>query len=240
MSVRSLSDLAQSVSCDRVTTAVRGPADADHAVVVLADDGDALASRLLSENADERRIELLIVYSPDCWWTAAPQEGWGEADSALGWLLALAETIGRPLGLAGYGRGGQGALFASLEHSGRFPAVAAVAPASDLSRWYDRDLTLQAVFASPDQARQHEAPLRLNPLQRPRSFWIACDPRDQPCTPSSLRIVTKLTASGVPVEHDLVTECGTNRLEFTYMRSSEWLAALAESLDRVGVDLPIY
>ena len=211
---------------------------ADGAIVVLLDEAGALGAigAKLAESAAAVDVGLAGVAVRDCWWT---ERSTTDELSARDWLLRECEKFPGPLAIAGCGLGGQGALTAAFEHPERFAAVAAIAPACDLGRWYDRSPSLQALFDSAEQARQWEAPLRLNPLRRPRSIWVGCDPRDRACGPSSLRVVTKLTSSGVPVEHDLKSEVGQSRLDYLVQRRDDWIGFLAEALRHTEPRLPI-
>ena len=105
--------------------------------------------------------------------------------------------------LAGVGVGGQAALKLGFG-PGRCPAVLAVAPAVDLHTVHGRGSTLDALFDSPEAARQHSVLLDVNGLTRPRRLSIRCDPSD-PWFDGAERLVMKLRSGGVPVEAEFVT-----------------------------------
>ena len=190
--------------------------------------GDETWILAVDSAAGKAGLRVEVLYQAGCWWTDPIER---EPP-----LLAFADE---PAAIAGIGIGGQAALLAAFERPDRFPAVAAIAPACDLGRWYDRMPSLQQTFTSAEQARQWEAPLRLNPLRRPRSVWVGCDPRDQPCTPSALRVTTKLTSSGIAVEHDLTSELGDDRNDYAAATANVWIPFLADAINRVDAALPI-
>ena len=212
--------------------------DAVGTLIVLPDRDTTRATLTAFEtHAGANALSVVVVRSPhppDAWWTDRET---ADGSSAASRLLSRLAEIPAPIALVGVGVGGQGALTLAFDQPERFPVVAAVAPACDLSRWYDRDDSLQVLFESSSQARQWEAPLRLNPLRRPQAFWIGCDPRDEPCAPSAMRVTTKLSSSGIAVDSDLTSEIGDSRDEYAAAVAGRIATFAAERLGRIG--LPI-
>ena len=212
-------------------------------LLILPDAGDSgsvdsgqvgAALDAVVDAAAARRIESVVAIADGCWWSDRPGRS---GRSPLEVLVDFFGERSGPAAVFGVGVGGQGALFAALERPDIFPIVAAVAPACDLGRWYPSSASLQATFETADQARQAEAPLRLNPLVRPHSFWIRCDPRDEPCAPSALRMVSKLTASGIAVDADLVSEFGVSRDAYVLAQADTMVDFIDRAVDRAPLPL---
>ena len=143
--------------------------------------------------------------------------------------------------LVGVGSGAQAALRTAYDFGREFPVVAAIAPACDLGRWYGRGTEIDEHYATSDAARQDEAPLFFNPLSRPMHQLCWCDPRDNACLPSALRVVSKVQSSGVTIEADLDTELGPSRDEYLRLRAGELARWVHDACDRAAssVELPV-
>lgn len=170
------------------------------------------------------------------------RSGWWPCGSLNEWVSnqASIEPSERCIGI-GIGSGGQSLLRAAFAEPRRWGAVATIAPACDLGRWYGRGTELDELYRSADEARQDEAPLHFNPLSRPPHQLCWCDPRDDACAPSALRVVSKLESSGVPITADLTSRLGTDRDGYVMSRSEElvsWVDDVARRMP-VGPDLPV-
>ena len=153
-----------------------------------------------------RRLRLLASTPGPVWWLDRDDPAMGDENP----LAFLAERVlpeltdGRSLPvLAGAGVGGQGALKLGFG-PGTCPAVLAVAPAVDPHAVHGRGSTLDAMFDTPEAARQHSVLLDVNGLTRPRRLAVWCDPAEV-WHPGAERFVMKLRSGGVPVEADLDT-----------------------------------
>ena len=211
--------------------------DASGTLVVLGDGTNEVEPTAFAAAAAASGLDCLWPTAAECWWVDVDEPADDVPCASRSWLCHVAETATGPCVLVGIGTGGQAAAAVAFDRPDLFVAVAAIAPASDLHQWYDRDRSLQAAFVSAEQARQHEAPLRLNPLHRPRGIWVGCDPRDRPCFPSAVRLATKLSSSGIPVESDLTTEIGDSRMEYAAARAGRIVQFLKDAAERVA--LPI-
>jgi hypothetical protein len=54
------------------------------------------------------------------------------------------------------------------------------------------------MFASPEDARQETAILKIHPLNWPKHQFVVCDPRDEYWFESAERLSLKLHSSGIP------------------------------------------
>ena len=111
--------------------------------------------------------------------------------------------------------GGQGALRLAFKHPNRFPVAAAISPAIDYHlRMDEGDETLPLMYADREAARQDTATLHVHPLNWPRSVWFACDPVDLRWHEAADRLRMKMSALGIPHEHDLETSGGGHSFEY--------------------------
>lgn len=120
------------------------------------------------------------------------------------------------IALLGTSMGGQGALRLAFRHPNKFPIAAAVAPAIDFQqRFYDDDeQTLPQMYPDAEAARQDTATLHVHPLNWPRNIWFASDPADARWHDSAQKLRMKLSALGIPHEHDLVTTGGGHSWQY--------------------------
>ena len=187
-------------------------------------DPDAPGVRALVAGLSDRGVSVRLVDAGNSWYVRkGPTPEW--------FRDALRPTLEGPCGLVGVGVGGQGALAAAYRRGDLWPVAAAVAPAGDLGRWWGRGTSLDNECRDADEARQAEAHLFFNPLSRPASQLIWCDPRDEACYPTALRAVSKVQSSGVRAEADLTTEAGESRDGYLLTRAgelAEWVAGRLE------------
>lgn len=177
--------------------------------------------------------EVIEPLASGGWWPFDSLNQWVEQASGL-------QTPHRAIAI-GVGSGGQSVLRAAYGCGSNWPAAAVIAPACDLGRWFGRGSELDSVYTNADQARQDEGPLHFNPLWRPIHQLCWCDPRDEACLPSALRVVSKSQSSGVPITADLDTAEGTSRDEYVGARASELVDWLIDVRDRIpsGPNLPV-
>lgn len=157
-------------------------------------------------------------HSQNGWWPGNSLNDWAEREN-----LADRSDVRCLLGI---GSGGQVAFRSAYAMPRLWPVVAAIAPACDLGRWYGRETEIDTLYENAASARQDEAPLFFNPLARPRNQLCWCDPRDESCLPSALRLVSKSESSGVTITSDLETERGDSRDQYLCERAEEivrWL-----------------
>lgn len=122
------------------------------------------------------------------------------------------------VGLLGTSMGGQGALRFGFKYPQKFPVVAAISPAIDFQiKVREGDETLGQMYRDVEDARQDTATLHVHPLNWPRNLWFCCDPADVRWHESAERLRMKLSALGVPHEHDLETSAGGHG--FPYYRA---------------------
>jgi S-formylglutathione hydrolase FrmB len=142
-------------------------------------------------------------------------------DHVLGWIREHWQVEPPRIALLGTSMGGQGALRMSFKHPGKFPVLAALAPAIDYhTRMDEGDETLGLMYADKEAARQDTATLHVHPLNWPRNIYFACDPTDTRWHESADRLRMKLAALGIPFEADLETSGGGHGFEY-YSRMAE-------------------
>lgn len=188
--------------------------------------------RLASLLAD-RGLRTLRPTSVGGWWRGDALTEWAEAEGHV--------SATNPGVVVGVGSGGQAAFRSAYGASTRWGVVAAIAPASDLGRWHGQGTELDGVYENADRARQDEAALHFNPLARPMAQLCWCDPRDDACLPSALRLVSKSQSSGVEIAADLETEIGASRDEYLLRRADELAAWIVDGVERIRLrpDLPV-
>jgi hypothetical protein len=167
----------------------------------------------------------LRVYSPafnGCWWLDRLCDVFPGRSSPLEWLRTTAaaeirelwNVPGRGIGLLGTGVGGNGVLQLAYRFPKEFPVVAAIAPAVDFHKHFDRDPVLQVIFSTAEAARQETATLRIHPLNWPPHQWLACDPHDPDWFDGCERLVSKLSSIGILFETDLKSTAGGRRADY--------------------------
>ena len=229
----SLPDEARTQTLDGVDLLV---SRVTHRTVVLLPDQDVegrcdpAADGLLAlrNRLTELELGVVTIDGGTSWWAnRGPTPGWF-SDTLRPWLGERATVCG----LIGVGVGGQGALLNGFQNGRQWAAVAAVAPASDLGRWFGRGTSLDEEFETADAARQAEAPLFFNPLSAPAALLTWCDPRDEACVASATRVISKVQSSGGRITSDLETEAGVNRTDYVRHRASDLAEWIDEALRR--------
>ena len=194
-------------------------------------DADSAGVKALLSELRGRGVSVVTVDAADSWYVRnGPTPEWFRDD--------LRPTLTGPCALVGIGVGGQAALANAYRRGDLWAVAAAAAPAGDLGRWYGRGTSLDSECRDADDARQAEPHLYFNPLSRPASQLIWCDPRDEACFPSALRIVSKVQSSGVRVEADLESEAGSDRDGYLRQRAADLAAWVADRLEDAASRLP--
>lgn len=167
---------------------------------------DAAATALLAE----QRVACVCPRGGPCWWANRIWTSFDPRSTPERFLLdkvvpLFAEKWGLmppALGLLGVGMGGQGALRLAFKHSRKFPVVAALNAALDHHDLYGSDSPLDEMYDSKEQCRQDTALLHIHPSDYPLHLSFACDP-DNTWYRGNDRLHEKLSALGIPHEHDL-------------------------------------
>ena len=187
-------------------------------------DADSAGVRTLRSELRDRGVSVVTVDAADSWYVRnGPTPEWLRD--------ALRPALAGPCALVGIGVGGQAALANAYRRGDLWPVAAAVAPAGDLGRWYGRGTSLDDECRDADDARQAEAHLFFNPLSRPASQLVWCDPRDEACSPTALRTVSKVQSSGVRLVADLETEAGGDRDDYLSRRAAELAGWVCDRLE---------
>jgi Putative esterase len=195
------------------------PSTADAGVVIFLHDFDAQtlrASGAFTAEVARRGLRVVCPIADRSWWTTVPCP---DFDAALSPLEFVRNQVVRSIkdrwqvqppaiGLLGIGMGGQGVLQLAYRWPREFPIVGAIAPAVDFQNWYGYGLTLDAMFASKEAARQETATLHVHPLNWPKRQFFCCDPADEYWFEGSDRLAMKLSSMGIPFERDLTTSAG--------------------------------
>jgi S-formylglutathione hydrolase FrmB len=122
------------------------------------------------------------------------------------------------IGLLGISMGGQGALRLAFKHAALFPVAAAISPAIDYHELYGQGSPLDDLYDSKEQCRQDTATMHVPPADYPPHLFFCIDPTDLAWYRGNDRLHEKLSALGVPHEHDLTTRAGGHSWEyFDYM-----------------------
>ncbi len=178
------------------------------------------------------------------WWTDKICPEFDARFSAERYLLdhvlpLIAERWGtKPpqIGIFGTSMGGQGALRFGFKHPGKFPVVAALAPAIDyhlrMRHPEEEDDPLFEMYPNPETARQDTAILHVHPLNWPRNLWFCCDPTDMRWHESAERLRMKLVALGIPHQCDLETSGGGHGFEYYNRMAANAIAFMMNALDR--------
>jgi S-formylglutathione hydrolase FrmB len=114
----------------------------------------------------------------------------------------------RGIGLTGISMGGQGALRLAFKHPGVFPVVASISAAIEYHELYGQGTTIDEMYDSKEQCRQDTAPMHIHPSKFPPHIFFCIDPSDAPWYRGNDRLHEKLSALGIPHEHDLTTRAG--------------------------------
>jgi S-formylglutathione hydrolase FrmB len=153
-------------------------------------------------------------------------------DHVLGWIGEHWQAQPPRIALLGTSMGGQGALRIAFKHPQKFPVAAAISPAIDYQlRMDEGDETLAAMYADKEDARQDTATLHVHPLNWPRNIWFCCDPIDYRWHESAEKLRMKLSALGIPHEHDLETTAGGHSFEYYSRQAEKSLSFIASRLE---------
>ena len=140
------------------------------------------------------------------------------------------------IGLFGTSMGGQGALRLGFRHPSKFPVIVAISPAIDYHlrmRFPEEENDpLFEMYPDPEAARQDTALLHVHPLNWPRNLWYCCDPTDARWHEGAERLRMKLSALGIPQEHDLETSGGGHGFEYYNLMAKPAIGFLASALER--------
>ena len=197
------------------------PSRATSNVVLFLHDFDAQtlrASAAFTAELTRRGLRTVCPIADRCWWTTVPCPDFDATVSPLDFVReSIVPAIGArwqvestAIGLLGIGMGGQGVLQLAYRWPRAFSSVAAIAPAVDFHNWYGFGLSLDAMFASKEAARQETATLHVHPLNWPKRQFICCDPADEYWFDGSDRLAMKLSSMGIPFERDLTTSAGNH------------------------------
>ena len=104
-------------------------------------------------------------------------------------------------------------------------------PAIDYHLRWDEVETLPEMYRDQEQARQDTAILHVHPFNWPRNIFFCCDPTDEPWHTSSERLRMKLSALGIPYEHDLETEGGGHGFGYYNKMADKAINFLVQPLD---------
>ncbi|HWL09818.1 MAG TPA: hypothetical protein VNQ76_15530 [Planctomicrobium sp.] len=191
-------------------------------------------------------LPVVCPMIPQCWWldrvstrfdrTVTPQQylrlqvcEWVEKE----WGVAFPR-----IGLLGISVGGQGVLQLAYRDALRFPVVAAISPAIDFDRIYDRGFGIEDLFPDSETARQETAILNLHPLNWPKSQFFCSDPFDANWHDGAERLASKLASSGIPHRCDLRTSHGGHGWPYFESMAEPAVDFIAQGLKRLVVDLP--
>lgn len=158
-------------------------------------------------------------------------------ENVVSWI-AHNWQVGTPnIALAGNSMGGQGAIQLSYRCGREFPILAAVSPTIDFYTLWGHGIPLDAMFLSPEEARQQSAILHLHPLNWPRHQLIVCDPSDADWLPSAERLASKLYSSGIPFESDFETSNGGHCWEYFDKMAPRVVEFVANALEQESMRL---
>ena len=203
---------------------------------------------VFTELFEEYGLRVAAPITGPTWWTDRICRGFDERitpekhvlDNVVPWIAERWNTRPPGIGLLGTSMGGQGALRFAYKHPGRFPVVAAIAPAIDYQlRWEEGDEALQEIYDSAEAARQDTAILYIHPLNWPRHQFFCCDPQDERWWDSADRLQMKLYSLGVPHEVDLQTSAGGHGFEYYNRMAPQALAFVCERLEQERRRLPV-
>ena len=216
-------------------------ADSDQVVLHLHDyEQETLRiSQPFTTELDRHGLRVVCLRGGgDCWWTENICQEFHPQISPLAFIREYVVNFIRShwvvddpqCAVSGIGFGGQGALQLAYRYPREFPIVAAISPSVDFQNWYGRGLSIDALFANPEAARQQTATLHLHPLNWPRHQLIVCDPLDEEWFESSERLTSKLYSSGIPFEAELETSHGGHCWKYFDAMAQPVVRFLAERL----------
>jgi len=203
--------------------------------------GDLRAYPEFAAQFERYGFRVLCPVTQRSWWTDKICEEFDLELSAEQYMLkhvvpAIAEHWGvKPprIALFGTSMGGQGALRLAFKHPDTFPIAAAISPAIDYHlRFEENDETLPLMYPDAESARQDTALLHIHPLYWPRNIWYCCDPTDHRWHDSAERLRMKLSALGIPHDHDLETSGGGHSFEYYARMAPQAMEYVFERLER--------
>lgn len=161
-------------------------------------------------------LACVCPHGHECWWTDEIYPPFDEQVSPIDYLANEIPVycqeqwqIEPPrIGVTGIEMGGQGALQLAYRHARLFPLVVAIAPKVDFDTWWGHGLSLDTLFSDREAARQRTATLHLHPLNYPKHQLLLCDPADVYCIDGTVTLASKLSSTGIPFDHDLLTSHG--------------------------------
>ncbi|MEX0725286.1 MAG: hypothetical protein WD065_03395, partial [Planctomycetaceae bacterium] len=159
--------------------------DSRFALLYLHEYGEhrLLKDSVVTEALNRRGVRVLAPLGGVCCWLDRVYAPFDANVSPLDFLasalpgeFASRWNVAPPaIGLLGFEVGGQGVLQLAYRHARRFPVVAAINPAVDFHLWYGHGLSIDAMYANQEDARQSTATLQLHPLNWPAHQWLLCD-----------------------------------------------------------------
>lgn len=138
------------------------------------------------------------------------------------------------IGLTGISMGGQGVLQLAFRHGRDFPVVASISGAIDFHQLYGLGLPLDEMFPDAEEARQATAILHLHPLAWPRHMLLVCDPTDSDWIDGNMRMLMKLSSSGIPCEADFESICGGHDWKYFEFMAGRVIGFVSERLEEVS------
>ncbi|HWA99652.1 MAG TPA: alpha/beta hydrolase-fold protein [Pirellulales bacterium] len=200
------------------------------------------ANPVFSELFDRYGLPVIAPIAGPCWWadrrcpefTADVTPEQFVRQQVMAYIADRWASVPPRIALLGISMGGQGALRFAFKNPNMFPIAAAISPAIDYQRHFgaDDDTTLPAMYDDPEAVRQDTAILHVHPLNWPRNLWFCCDPTDHDWHEGGERLRMKLSALGIPHDHDLETRAGGHSWAYFNHMASRAVAFLAERLER--------
>ncbi len=179
--------------------------------------GETLRERpVFSQAFEEWGLPVVCPKIPGCWWLDRVSTAFDPVltpqtyltTHVVDWIHQNWGVSPPRIGLLGISVGGQGALQLAFRDALRFPVVAAISPAIDFDRIYDRGFGIENLFPNAEAARQETAILKLHPLNWPKHQFFCSDPLDANWHDGADRLASKLGSSGIPHRCDLTTSHG--------------------------------
>jgi S-formylglutathione hydrolase len=177
------------------------------AILYLHDrDGTTPATNIsFTDQLRSRQLACVAPITGESWWVdriCPPFDPILSAERYLldhiaPWMTAHWRAAVGAIAVAGVGMGGQGAVRLGLRHPSRFPIVASLDGAFDFHELFGRGGSLDAMYASREDARQDTAILQVHPHEWPQSNWFSCSFSCHWYRGND-RLHEKLAAMGVP------------------------------------------
>ena len=187
-----------------------------HGLITLH--GNSTYSRLF----DQHGLKVICPHGQRSWWLNRVCTEFDPSitperyilDEVLPWMELNWNLKPPQIALFGVSMGGQGALRIAYRQAKTFPVVAALSPIVDFQMMYGQGLPLDAMYESVEAARQETATLQIHPLNWPRHQFLACDPADKTGLETLVRLTSKLSSTGIPVDRDIETTHGGHSWEY--------------------------